>query len=485
MNNSEVNDIKRQFSNGEWRKFVNKVTLRNLRGWAGQTVEFRFPVCAIAGENGAGKSTVLRSVVCAYRNMGPKTVYPSQLFLRTQWDQTSVDNAEIHYEVKQGDSVEPGKWKKTNDWGFSPKGKWPKRHVFFLDITRTIPMDATAGYAKIAKQSTSTSDRDIAIPPLLMREYSHIMGSPCSSARFVTPQPRHDVGLLTSNEVEISQFHQGAGEDLVLDLMKDLVDIPDTSLLIIDEVESSLHPRAQRRLVQFLLKLARQKKLQIIMSTHSPYVLEELPPEGRIFIRKLSDGGKSIHYGISTNFAMGLIDDVIQPDLYVYVEDKESKTLVSRIINGDDELRRRITIVDVGPCNELETLGKLSQAKKLPVNGIAVVDGDKRGEAPHCCPLPSDSPPEKLVFSDLKSRNWLNLDVRFDLGAGSLFSILDDALTNPDHHEYTTQVGNQVKRSKDQVWDIMVEEWCKQCLPPEEKDRILNSIRMALPERST
>ena len=484
MNMNEVNDIKRQFANNEWKKFISSITIDNLRGWTGQSVEFRFPVCAIAGENGAGKSTVLRSAVCAYRNSGPKRVYPSQLFLKTQWDAGSVDNADIRYEIKQGTETKIGKWKKTNDWGYSPKSKWPERNVFFLDITRTIPMDATAGYAKIAKQSASTTSGDTTIPQALMLEYSHIMGTQYPFGRFVTPQPRHDVGLLKANDVEISQFHQGAGEDSMLDLMKDLANIPDTSLLIIDEVESSLHPKAQRRLVQFLLKLSRQKKLQIIMSTHSPYILEELPPEGRIFIRKLSDGGKSILYGISTNFAMGLIDDIIQPDLYVYVEDKESKLLVSRIINGDDDLQRKINIVDVGPCNELQTLGKLCQEKKLPVNGIAIVDGDKKDEAPNCCPLPSDLPPEKLVFLDLKSKNWNNLDTRFSIGAGSLFAILDDALTNPNHHQYTTQVGNQIKRSKDQVWDIMVEEWCKQCLDQEDKNRIVKTIKNALPDTS-
>jgi predicted ATPase len=481
MDIHEINDIKRQFGNGAWRKFLSKIMIDSLRGWSGQSVEFRFPVCAIAGVNGAGKSTVLRAAVCAYKNEGGKTVYPSQLFLTTQWDKGSVDDAEIKYEVKQGEqSAFQGRWKKTNDWGYSPKSKWPRRAVYFLDISRTLPLDATAGYAKIAKQVFSANGGEHPIPSDLMQEYSHIMEGTFPSARFVTPQPRHDVGLLKSNGVEISQFHQGAGEDALLDLMKDLASISETSLLIIDEVESSLHPRAQRRLIRFLLKLSRQKKIQIILSTHSPYVLGELPPEGRILILKSTDG-KNVQYGVSTNYAMGLIDDVLQPDLYVYVEDKEAKALVSRIVNGDDDLRRRIEIVDVGASNVVDMLGRLARENRLPVKGIAIVDGDKRDEARNCCPLPSDGSPEKLVFEGLKAKGWANLDNRFGVGAGLLFSFLDDALTNPDPHEYTTQVGNQVKKSKDQVWDIMVDEWCKQCLDPADKDRIVNAIKNALP----
>ena len=69
------------------------------------------------------------------------------------------------------------------------------------------------------------------------------------------------IGLLTKSYGEISQFHQGAGEDSILDTFKLLQDIPNQSLLVIDEVENSLHPQAQRRFVKCLLKLSRVKKI--------------------------------------------------------------------------------------------------------------------------------------------------------------------------------------------------------------------------------
>jgi predicted ATP-dependent endonuclease of OLD family len=91
------------------------------------------------------------------------------------------------------------------------------------------------------------------------------------------------VGLLQREWGEVSQFHQGAGEDATLDLFRTLQNVPQNALLVIDEVEASLHPRAQRRLIRFLLWLSRIKRVQIILSTHSPYVLEELPQEARVF----------------------------------------------------------------------------------------------------------------------------------------------------------------------------------------------------------
>ncbi|MDS1030521.1 AAA family ATPase [Bacillota bacterium LX-D] len=65
---SEINEIKRQFQDGQWKKFLKSIKITNLRGWTGQSISFNFPVCAIVGENGIGKSTFLRAAACAYEN---------------------------------------------------------------------------------------------------------------------------------------------------------------------------------------------------------------------------------------------------------------------------------------------------------------------------------------------------------------------------------------------------------------------------------
>jgi AAA15 family ATPase/GTPase len=47
-------------------------------------------------------------------------------------------------------------------------------------------------------------------------------------------------------------------------------------LLLIDEVDSALHPAAQRRLMQLLIQEARLNKIQIIFTTHSSILLKDL-----------------------------------------------------------------------------------------------------------------------------------------------------------------------------------------------------------------
>ena len=484
---SELSEIRRQFHNGNWKKFVNSVAIDKLRGWDGTAINFRFPICAIVGENGSGKSTILRAVASAYETK-PKPFYPGKMFLNSAWDTASVPPSSlISYKITEGENrTIEGKWKRTTEWAYSPKGKRPVRHVAFLDISRTLPLDATAGYAKIAKLSAHESINGfqaVEIRAELMASYSHIMGSNDTTGRFVTHNKK-DIGLISRSGNEISQFHQGAGEDALLDLMLLLQTIPDQALLILDEIEASFHPKAQRRLIKFLTEPVRKKKLQVILSTHSPYILEELPPESRILVQKLHDGSRVVQYGISTNYAMGVIDEDLHPDLHIYVEDREARILLLEILKKDEQVFSRVEVKEVGDAEAVKTLGRLCRNNKLPTKGIAVLDGDAGKDVnDNCLYLPTNSrAPEKAVFSDLKKIEWNDLDMRFGMGAGNLYSIFDDALTSPDHHEITTLIGDRVRKNKNHVWSIFVEEWCKQCLDPAAAEELTSKIKEALNE---
>lgn len=246
----EIQEIMRQFCHGgdgcQWHKFLRSIKIENIHGWTGQEVKFNFPVVAIVGENGIGKSTFLKAAACAYKNSAGKSFYPSKMFVSTRWDAAALSHATINYKIKQGTAEKALRWKKTNDWGFAPKTGKPERYVYFLDISRTLPLDATAGYAKIAKEATGEAGTETVFTAETLHDLSYVLGQSYGGARFVGTNVNVDreVGLLTRENGEISQFHQGAGEDSILDMFRLLQDIPTQSLLIIDEVENSLHPQA-------------------------------------------------------------------------------------------------------------------------------------------------------------------------------------------------------------------------------------------------
>lgn len=465
---------------GLWPQFLESIEIDGLRGWSRQTVQFQFPVTAVIGENGTGKSTVLKVVASAYEQPTRKnTYYPSTFFPVTPWDK--VEGVALQYRVKLGNDVRTFRISKpAKRWSFP--GKRVSRNVYLFDVSRTLPLDASAGYAKIAKQAAAeVSTEDLSGD--FTDRFSFVLGRDYSRARFAISDvdKKKLVGVVEREFGEVSQFHQGAGEDATLDLFRALQTIPDHSLLIIDEAEASLHPRAQRRLVRFLLWLCRQKRVQIILSTHSPYVLEELPQEARILLMP-GPQGVNVVYGVTAEFAMSRIDDSVHPELVVYVEDTESAVMLREVLASREdagELLSRIAITPVGPANVVQMLGRLGAQGRLPHKSIAFLDADAEATE-GCAVLPGEGAPEEEVFQKLRDSEWPNLVQRFGVGAGSLYGYLEDAMREPDHHDWTTRVGDRVLKSAASVWELLAHEWAGEILPDHERTRVVGVIADAL-----
>lgn len=479
MDEHEIHQIRQQFASNGWPQFLNRVKINGLRSWQGSAVDFKFPIVAIVGENGTGKSTLLKSAACAYDNDdNSKRFDPSDFFLQTYWD--TIEGVSLEYNVTRGPN--------TSDYKITkPSKRWrkqanqPKRSVFLLDISRTLPIDASVGYAKIARLASGEVSSNVLSDEFRIK-LSHVLGRDYNLARFAVSDvdTGRNVGLLTSNGAEISQYHQGAGEDATLDTFLVLEGLPNNSLLIIDEVEASLHPKAQRRLVRFLLWLCRQKKIQVILSTHSPYVLNELPKDARILLMP-SPEGVNVVPGVSTELAMSALDDEVHAELDVYVEDESALVWLREILASDSNsspLLQRISIYPVGAASVVKTMGALAASGKLPRKGLGMVDGDHRDNI--CSFLPGEIAPERYVYSQLRERDWADLPERFGVGAGTLFSVLEDVMREPNHHKWNALVGDRIRKSSHAAWDTLVDEWCKVCLTDAERDRLVGDIEIAI-----
>lgn len=84
-------------------------------------------------------------------------------------------------------------------------------------------------------------------------------------------------------------------------------------IIIIDEYEKYLHPEWIRRLFSYFMKFGTylnirdsRIKLQFILSTHSPYLISDLPKENIILLEKNEKTGKRTarksNYGFASNY---------------------------------------------------------------------------------------------------------------------------------------------------------------------------------------
>lgn len=393
-----------------WPKRLEWIEIDQLRGWSGQRFEMRFPIMALVGENGAGKSTILQAAASVYSSAGAERErYASDFFPDTPWDH--IRDARINYSVREGDSRTTGSIRKpTGRWRGNPER--PKRRVEYIDLSRIQPVTARLGYVKLANPMLSEHATTAFSADRLAR-VCQIMGRPYNSARMssVEEAPTRLVPVLEHRGSTYSGFHQGAGETTVAELLQ--TDIHQGALVLIDEIESSLHPRAQRRLIRDLADKCRDQELQIILTTHSPYVLEELPLEARAYIVGGRAGtDREVVYGVSPEFAMTRMDESPHPEVEVYVEDVRAERLVIEVLAAHSpDLVSRCQMIPYGAASVGQALGQMAADDRFPRPSCVFLDAD-RAVSPGCHLLPGDDAPERVVFDGLLAISWGSVHTR-------------------------------------------------------------------------
>jgi predicted ATPase len=461
-----------------WPRRLEWLNVKGLRGWKDYRVNLRFPIVALVGENGSGKSTLLQAAACAYQaEEGGRTWFPSEFFPDTHWDHAQGVSIEYGYSLA-GRHSEGSLRKRTTRWlGHVER---PRRVVEYIDLNRLQPVAARVGYARIAKtKHTEVSESAKKFDGGQVQRLSAIMGRPYDSARMALSSIDADrqIPVISRNGTEYSGYHQGSGETTVTELLQ--ANLPKYGLVLIDEVESSLHPRAQRRLIRDLAEECRQREFQLILTTHSPYVLDELPPEARMYIIDV-DGNKSVVSGVSPQFAMTKMDDDVHPECDLYVEDVAAKVMLEEVLAyHGKEVFTRCVIVPYGTANVGHALGMMVEKKRWHRPTVVYLDGDG-GEADGCVLLPGNDAPERVVFKDLKVKKWAAVWTHVARDIDSVAEACNKAMLLSDHHEWTRDAAQKLMCARETLWHAMCIEWAKG-LDPQQAKRIIDPIVDALP----
>lgn len=99
-----------------------------------------------------------------------------------------------------------------------------------------------------------------------------------------------DDGLAISAILEKSRT-MSTGEAMILNLIASLyANIRQNSLIVFDEMEVHLHPKAIRQMMSLLFKITKEFNSACILATHSSIVVQELLADNVTIIDKLQDG---------------------------------------------------------------------------------------------------------------------------------------------------------------------------------------------------
>lgn len=458
MLSREMAKLKTAFDRGDFPQHLEWVEIYGIRGWKGERIEFKFPIVCISGENGSGKSTILQAVASSFQSntLGKISHFASDFFPDTPWER--VAGATIKGEVKRGpDRVSYSIRRPTERWLGNPDRI--KRDVVLVDLRRVQPLYAKLGYQKIASSSASESTHREYSPETLER-LKNVIGKNYTKAKMglTNISTEREVPVVEANGISYSGFHQGAGETTIVELLS--TEFPKYSIVVIDEIETSLHPRAQRRLIRDLATYSRDKHVQFIVTTHSPYVMEELPQEARIHILN-SDEKREVVIGTSPEFALSKMDDTRHPEVDIFVEDDKAKIFIEEVVQVfAREFLLRIDVIPYGSASVGKSLGTMVHGKRFKRPTIVTLDGDQ-DPALGCILLPGSEAPERVVFDRLQTESWPEVAKLIDRSHSDFVDLANAATTLPNHHDWVRHVADGIVIGGNELWRAMVKAYIK------------------------
>jgi ABC-type branched-subunit amino acid transport system ATPase component len=448
IRDSQIRDLSNKVKGQNYGSYLKTIRLVKVRAFDNEIVNFDFPVTAIIGTNGGGKSTILGAAAIAYKSIKPAIFSP-----KSSIGDDSMENWRIEYEMID---------KSTNPRQPIPRSarfkrsKWVRddlidRPVINLGINRTVPAGERREFKKLATVNYAFSGSRATLAAGIRSEAEKVLGKDVSRFEIADITPEQSFYVGGDGNATYSEFHFGAGESSILRMVGQIELAAPNTLVLIEEIENGLHPVAVRRMVEYLLDVADRKSIQAIFTTHSEDALLPLPSEA---IWSSIDG--KVRHGRVSIEALRAITGRVDQRMAIFVEDAFAKGWVEAIIRS--EMPARVEEIGIYPVSgdgqaySVHNGHRNNPALIGRLKSLCILDGDSRKPeelSRGIIKLPG-AQPENVIFNyvrnkldELSMKITVALHVSPEKEAFVKTAIEDVSRTNRDPHLLFNQVGQK------------------------------------------
>ncbi len=390
-----IQTIEKMNEHGAIKNTLTSLTVHTMRRFQPETtINFVFPLTVLVGKNGSGKTTIMKLIqaLANYRN-------PEEIFFETVIDNGGMKDAAFSYQFDDNKVV----CKRTaiNKWnieGQVPNGLRivylnPKtligafeKSFLYDDIGKNPKKEKKVDYVirqsrKFLqnKQKESGKKKEWTLNPDTVKMVNEVLQLKLTEIRIV--KHKYFSGTWATNvffcdDIGYSEYNAGSGEFLVTLMLDQISRLDENTLLLLDEPEVSLHPGAQKRFMQCLISAIKKKKLQVIMTTHSACIVENLPPKAIVGMSR-TDNLISVEGNLSYQYAFTEIEETVAKK-HIIVEDVMAKSIIDGIIEEETLTEFLLVGYFPGGADNLKTHTIFTYAKTQVDNRVVVFDGDQR-----------------------------------------------------------------------------------------------------------
>jgi len=427
---------------------LKKLVVNKFRALSGVELEFGDHITVICGKNGTSKSSILGiaaqifSFDTDYQNNHSLSFHPiaGGLF-KSQYSEhfrisenfDKPGSMDVDIELHDGYTNKPSTAKlvlmkrnqsprpvvRNNSTSQGNKSRNFTHPVIFLSLKRLYPIAARDYKIKDFDYLSRNRQRFINLTnELLNRSSSQATGTDGTISSAVAHGPNYD-------QESVSAGEDNAGQ-IILSLMsfrklKEEYSDYKGGLLLIDEADAGLFPAAQTNLINMLDRECKELNLQVIMTSHSPVLIEHAFEKSKVYRKKYKTIYLSNTYGdvqvmkdwswaqISADINTKTISTsagVSLPKLNTYFEDTEALGFFSALTNRQPLKKFISPMADItlGCSNYLQLIKK--KVPEFSEKSIICLDADQQTKVKGktlktVILLPGDLPPDQLIFEFL------------------------------------------------------------------------------------
>ena len=488
---------------------IQKVHITKFRGFDNVGFEMGDQITVIAGQNGTQKTTLLGILSQTFSLRGHSTMSGARPLCGGNYISSFADKFKLS---KQHDTANSHEWclylhnqekpfviqsiprdKTTGDIRFWKKGDRAKGSgyiqlpVIYLSLKRLFP---------IGEDDKIQQSNNVQLSPDEIKLYSELHNEILISldnivqADYLESPNKNTLGV---NTAHYDWMQNSAGQDnvgkIILALLSfkrlqtEYSDDYKGGLLVIDEIDATMYPASQYKLLEVLRKYASKLSIQIIFTTHSLSLLEKVcllqkqisqvkatKNQVKVVFLEKKDNNiaiiNNVPFATISNRLNVAISNKKTTHIEAFAEDKETVIFVKKLLGRKAS---NLKFVDVTiSCSTLIDL----VFRKVPSfcfpKSIAILDGDVRSDranlkkingSKNVIILPGQKSPERLI-------------------ADMLYNMSDnDSLWHELNQDYTKQVcfsnityerisSNRVdaKRWFNEQHELLKDAWCSKTI---------------------
>lgn len=353
---------------------IDSLHIDKLKGLEGFDISFEDKnITAIFGENGCGKSTVLHALACFYRAEDPnaETNYFTRFFKKVGGAAWAGSKMTAQFTINDISSTIV--YEKAADRWKPRINQRLQRNTYYIGIDSCVPSIEKETVTKTSYSMNTTED--VANKNLIIRAASQIMGRCYEDYAKPHCGKRKYKKVNVRGGIQYTSLSMGAGEQRIFTILDKIYSAPEYSLILVDELDLTMHTTAFMRLLDIMVSVARERKLQIVFTTHR----EEIASRTDINIRhiwKPANQNQSLCLNQTNPMCIYRLNGTIQKPYEVYVEDDLAEAIVNSVLR-EEKILNYVKVIRFGDAsNAFSVAAGLHIQGQLSDKQLIIIDGD-------------------------------------------------------------------------------------------------------------